>query len=342
MTCYLNRVKSLGFRLTDLCNLKCEFCGQANQIMAEKFTKGQKHYLQLDELKHIVDQLIPYKPQVYLWGGEPLVHPKLMPFVEYLRENDLHVFITTNGVLLDKFNQRFVDLKVTQLTVSIEGFREHHEKVRRVKGVYDKIINNILTLKEMKKAAKKVFPIIDVNLVITEENHHYLNAFCEYLISLKAIRQIRLQLPMFFEQSAIDEFGDHVERVFHQRKAMPSWSYFTYMYSGIDIPTLERELALAVQKKGVILYPPGVNVRQWFENPEVRFKKSCETPYERINVEPNGDLVSCTDFAETTYGNALETPIKTLYNNDIINAHRAAIGCQNYELCSRCSYLYLY
>lgn len=342
MPCYLNDVKSIGFRLTNLCNLNCAFCGQANQIKNEKHSKENKHYLWLNELKDIVNQVISYKPQVYLWGGEPLVYPDLLNFIQYLRKYHLNIFITTNGVLLDKFVESFINHKVTQLTISLEGFKEDHEKIRGVDGIYDRIIDNMLEINRLKKKFEKVFPIIDINLVITDRNYYYLNDFCEHLIKFKSIRKIRLQLPMFFRKPACMEFNKHTCDIFSCKKVNPSWSYFTYQYESIDIPILENQLKRALQKKNVLMFPKQANVRQWFEQPEIRFKHHCHTANYRINVEPNGDLIACTDFPETVYGNALRKPIKELYNNACINAHRKSIQKNDMKLCARCSHLYIY
>ena len=103
----ISELKSLAFRLTSRCNLNCMFCGQSKQAItskgSEKSTNSQRSHLSLDQLKYIVNQLVVYRPQIYLWGGEPLIYPYLSDFVRYLRANKLSVFITTNGVLLNRF-----------------------------------------------------------------------------------------------------------------------------------------------------------------------------------------------------------------------------------------------
>ena len=333
-------LKSLAFRLTDLCNLNCVFCGQAKQNKAEK-TKNARHFLELHELMAITDQVIQYKPQVYLWGGEPLVYPQLCEFITYLRKNKLNVFITTNGVLLDKFYEFFVDNKVTQLTVSIDGFKDAHEKARGVYGIYDKIIDNLRLLNDYKLKKRRVFPLVDINVIINEGNYQQLSGFCEYLSDLGVINRIRLQLPMFFSREASCEFENFVTKTFNVKNGT-SWKYFTDDYKNIDLPVLKGELNQALQNKKVQLFPPSAEVSEWFEKPNVRFQHNCRTAFERINIEPNGDLITCTDFTETTYGNALSDSIESLFNNEIINNHRKMLQEKQLELCARCSHLYIY
>ncbi len=334
-------VKSLAFRLTDLCNLSCVFCGQSKQNKDERCSNIKKHYLELSELQDIIDQVKVYKPQIYLWGGEPLIYPKLEDFIRYLCSSGLNVFITTNGVLLDRFNQFFIDNKITQLTVSLEGFKEQHEEGRGVKGIYDKIISNLLQLDLDKQASSCVFPIVDINVLINELNYKTLNSFCDYLLSLGVIHNIRLQLPMFFHSTAADEFSCYVSDVFNVKNGV-SWRYFTDDYANIDLNILASELDKALQNKRVKLFPDVADVKLWFRKPELRFKQECCTANCRINIEPNGDLISCTDFVETVYGNALISPIEELFKNEIIEKHRKAIKQTPRPLCARCSHLYLY
>lgn len=336
----LQHFKSLAFRLTDLCNLKCVFCGQAKQNAVEKL-KNQKHFLELDELISITEQLVKYKPQVYLWGGEPLVYPKISEFIHYLRAQKLNVFITTNGVLLNKFYKNFVDEKVTELTISIEGFKECHEKVRGVYGIFDKIISNLQLLQDYKEKTNKIFPLVDINVVINTDNYKQLSEFCNYLSGLKVINKIRLQLPMFFLDDAVEEFNQYVTKYFYCSTGT-SWRYFTYGYEKIDFLSLKKEIEVALQNKKVQLFPSSADVEKWFKEPNMRFKEICKTAFYRINVEPNGDLIACTDFFETVYGNALKDPVEKLFNNEVINNHRKAQLKNKLKLCSRCSHLYLY
>jgi radical SAM protein with 4Fe4S-binding SPASM domain len=337
----LHELKSLAFRITSLCNLRCIFCGQYKQSQSKYKSVDQKKYLSLNALISIVEQVIQYKPQIYLWGGEPFIYPYLKEFLYYLRQKKLTVFITTNGVLLKNFYALLTDLKITQITISLDGFKKAHELGRGVSGIYDVIIKNLQLLNKYKNSHNSVFPLVDINVLINSTNYPNLFKFCQYLLNLGFIHLIRLQLPMFFHSSAINEFGEHVSECF-DKKAGKSWAYFTDDYQSINMEILKHQIKLSLSLKGVRLFPMIDDIDAWFKSPNIAFQSNCKTAWRRINIEPNGDLIACTDFPETIYGNALNEPIDKLFNNFMIKLHRERISEKLCKLCARCSHLYLY
>jgi radical SAM protein with 4Fe4S-binding SPASM domain len=334
-----SQVRSLAFRITDLCNLSCKFCGQAKQKLSEKQKK--EHYLELDLLKKAVLDVYEFKPQIYIWGGEPLIYPQLKEFLIFIRELKLNTFITTNGVLLNKFSKLLVDLKVTEITVSLEGKKEIHESARGLSNIYGKIINNLTELNEIKKVNNKVFPIIDINTVIFENNYRYLYDFCCYILDMNFVRTIRLQFPMFFNESMCNEFSNHVEKTFGYKDGT-SWKYFIDDYKKIDLAILDKEIKKCKTLKRVQVFPDIDNPSEWFNNPELRFKETCNAIYKRINIEPGGNVISCCDFPETVYGNIKNDNLRSLFSNKTITKKREELKKKKLQLCNRCSYLYIY
>ena len=43
------------------------------------------------------------KAVVLIGGGEPMAHPEFGTIVDYFYENDIHVGVTSNGTLIDKY-----------------------------------------------------------------------------------------------------------------------------------------------------------------------------------------------------------------------------------------------
>jgi MoaA/NifB/PqqE/SkfB family radical SAM enzyme len=86
----------LDVELTSRCNLRCEMCFQRHM-------KGRRVDMTEGVFRKIVDEgasegLCAMKLQS---RGEPLLHPKVVPFLEYAKKKGiLDVHITTNGLLL--------------------------------------------------------------------------------------------------------------------------------------------------------------------------------------------------------------------------------------------------
>src|SRR6185295_16184779 len=58
---------------------------------------------------------------VRLYGGEPLLHPDLPAMVAHARARGLQVYVTTNGLLLDRRIDELVDAGLRQLTIGFYG-----------------------------------------------------------------------------------------------------------------------------------------------------------------------------------------------------------------------------
>lgn len=86
-----------GIELTNNCNLRCPNC----PTPTSKYPKG----FMSDEVFEMAYKMIPPHPQTVfsLHGlGEPLLHPKFISYLEKVAELDVHIMISTNGILLDE------------------------------------------------------------------------------------------------------------------------------------------------------------------------------------------------------------------------------------------------
>lgn len=336
----LEQLESVAFKITYACNLNCYMCNQRNETHKDK--KHHNANLDIKAAKNVIDQVEKYKPQIYIWGGEPLIYPDLDELLEYTNEKKLTTCITTNGTLLHKHVESIVMNKVAEIAVSLDGPKEVHESIRSCKGIFDDIIRGLEMLKEYKKSHHAVLPIVDLHIVITALNHSMLYDFVKWINEQKLCRRIRLQYPMFYTQDMCNQFGKHVEDVFGVKDGK-SWTYFSGEYSQLDIEVLKENLRKIKRDfNNIIIYPNEVDTEIWFTKPEYSFRDKCKSAYNRINIEPNGDVVTCTDYPETKYGNIFEDRLENLFNNQLINQHRKKL-CNNPKgICSRCSYLYMF
>ncbi|MCM8832018.1 MAG: radical SAM protein [Candidatus Omnitrophica bacterium] len=89
--------------LTHRCNLSCKMCGQ----WGERGITRKQNLLTTDELsfetlKEFIDRISFFKPNITLFGGEPLLYKDCVKLVRYIKEKKLHCLIITNGWLLEE------------------------------------------------------------------------------------------------------------------------------------------------------------------------------------------------------------------------------------------------
>lgn len=153
---------------TSVCNQACEHC-----FYWDNLNKGVVE-LTLDEVKKIASHLGHIK-YLTLTGGEPSVRKDIVDCLEvFYRTNGLQqVGFHTNGMMPERIHKistellrRCPDLIVT-MSVSIDHFGEKHDKLRGVKGAYEKALETIETLKPLR--SHKNFDLC-VNTVFCKDN----------------------------------------------------------------------------------------------------------------------------------------------------------------------------
>jgi MoaA/NifB/PqqE/SkfB family radical SAM enzyme len=138
--------------------------------------KREKGFMEFALFKKIIDEgceIGVKRIHLYL-HGEPLLHPKIVDMIRFIKYKNLGISIATNGMVLNK--ELSSDILKTGVnsadyfTFSILGAsKEIHEKI--MKGVdHERVINNILNFIEMRKKMKKNGPIIEVIFYSMPEN----------------------------------------------------------------------------------------------------------------------------------------------------------------------------
>lgn len=132
----------LTWDVTNRCNLKCKYCGAASLINEKKE--------QNTDWKKLIDYIKPFVKNITLLGGEPLLHPDIDKIIEYISLKGMHVSITTNGQVDKDVLKNIMKYNVDLIYVSIEGFKDSHDKIRGT-GTWEKAIETVKYLKELNK-----------------------------------------------------------------------------------------------------------------------------------------------------------------------------------------------
>ncbi len=93
-----------------------------------------KDELSLDEIDKIINDIKAFKPNVTLFGGEPLLYSNWEKVVSRIKEEGMRCNIITNGILLEKYASSIINLGVDEIIFSLDGPREVHDEVRGTKG----------------------------------------------------------------------------------------------------------------------------------------------------------------------------------------------------------------
>jgi len=148
----------VNWSLTNECNLRCIHCSQnAGQKIKDELT--------LEEKKDAIDNMVE-AGCVYLIisGGEPLMSKDFFEVAEYAKKVGLILRVTTNGTLINKsIAKKISEIGFDIVGISLDGVnKETHEKIRGVKGSYEKSIEGIKNCLE-ENITLYVVPVLNNN-----------------------------------------------------------------------------------------------------------------------------------------------------------------------------------
>lgn len=131
---FLNRRVPLvvGIQLTLRCNFRCDYCTR---------NSDQRIEIPFDVVRDVLGEIRALGGRkVVFTGGEPLLYKGIEELVDHGIGLGLSMGLNTNGSFLGR--QRSLLDKVADVTMSIDGGREVHDRIRGP-GSFDKVIEGV-------------------------------------------------------------------------------------------------------------------------------------------------------------------------------------------------------
>lgn len=136
------KTRFISLAITANCNARCLGCRYGRDFMPGKA-------LTLPTVRKVIDEAAFIGvTSIRFYGGEPLVHPDLVPMIAYATENGINSWISTNGILLD--NARFSNLQragLRAIAIGLYGIGKHYDEYVQKKGTFQKIERNLRDLR---------------------------------------------------------------------------------------------------------------------------------------------------------------------------------------------------
>lgn len=112
------RFRKIYLEISNLCNLKCNFCPG---------TKRPGHRLSIEEFTFLLQKIRPYTDYLYFHlMGEPLCHPDLETFLSLAGKAGFKVILTTNGTLLSRQqNILLASPSLHKINISLHAFESN-------------------------------------------------------------------------------------------------------------------------------------------------------------------------------------------------------------------------
>lgn len=176
---YLNdNMQMITLQMTQQCNFRCEYCPYSGgYVNREHSNKKMSLSIAFKGIDFIINHSKNSKSiAIGFYGGEPLIEFKaIKKCIEYAEKKAegkiVHFTMTTNGSLLNDEIIEFLSEHNVNLIISLDGPEEiqniHRKLAINNKGSFEKVIKNIINLKER---YPDFFAKIKFNSVIDPQN----------------------------------------------------------------------------------------------------------------------------------------------------------------------------
>lgn len=148
---------------TDYCMLRCKMCNK----WSEPIPKAEE-LPSLDEWKNFIAgfrDLVDENFEMDFGGGEALSMPGILELVKFSKSKGFRTTIASNGYLIDKnMAKKISDSGLDAVSLSLDSTKpELHDRMRGVKGVYQRVMDAIDNLTKYSKNTRKGICCIIMN-----------------------------------------------------------------------------------------------------------------------------------------------------------------------------------
>ncbi|AEG18378.1 radical SAM protein [Methanobacterium paludis] len=320
-------VVHINFAVTYRCNSRCSTCN-----IWEIYKKNPKKIndeLKLDEICTIFNNssCLSGIQGINLTGGEPILRKDFVDLCGFFIEKypNINLGLSTNGllphILLRKI-EKLVDtynpmLENVHLSISLDGIKEIHDKMRGISGNYEKIL-------EMIKSVKLNFPQMKQSLSFTITPKNYKEILKVYELS----KSMEIGFGIQFAQIN-DSFYLNSEKSFEWDTAKLN-----------DVENMIYQIISDVRSKQNIAHK--LDVSRYFMGNMVKFQRNkwdnlnnCYSGTHSCFLDPYGNVYPCIMLDEKM-GNALETNFDNFWlseNASNIRSHIKENKCRCWTPC---------
>lgn len=337
----------LSISPTRRCNLKCRMCiqhrhGPGTPGDITWYKPDQE--LPLEAWVALFEELTTWRPVVFITGGEPLLYPHILEFMEGAKKRGLLVHLQTNGVLLEGMAPHLVSLGVEMVTVSLDGPAEVHNRIRGA-GTFQRSAQGLQALKEARARQGRPGPILDIRCTISRDN-------LDSLGRMAAVAQ-ELGADMLQFSHTIFSTPELVAR--HNRLLSPAWAhakgleiiapsipegeFYESQIGPGDLPLLAASLQeLRQQARGrlKITFSPNLPpdlLAPYYLDLAYPFPQACKSLWKNCRILPDGTVSPCLHLV---MGKITNEPLRAVWNGPRMQRLRHLISRGLLPGCVRC------
>ncbi len=346
----------LNLRILYECNLRCKMCGQWGETGAYFLydREKRKNRLEVEVIDRVLDELAPMGlKMVDMEGGETLLYPRFEELLYRMSKRKLYVKFVTNGTLLDKFAGAIVESSVRSITVSVDGDRETHNRIRGASWAYEQTLNGLQALSEMKRKLRRTIPLVQIAFTLNRHNGaSALRNLCQDLRGRELTDILAIKLtPIFIPEKAEKRYIDLVKKSLEAGEGVVSPGGFRNDYSDFaeEGSQVARLLSDLKKESFDFLIEPLPHIpfdqipRLYCDYGWDLGRGPCPVPFDEPTIDADGNVYPCNLFTDAplSMGSVHQAPFLEIWRGPRFLKFRQMLMDQGglLPICNRCCQL---
>jgi radical SAM protein with 4Fe4S-binding SPASM domain len=165
----------------NFCNLKCPTCPVGAGAI-----KKAKGVMSLENFQKIIDEAGDYLYHLTLWNwGEPFLNENLAEMIKFAKRKNIYVVTSTNGhFLTENICAALVDSGLDELIIALDGLSQQTLNQYRIGADFEKIVQGIKTLVNIKKARHSSRPKLQLQFIAMKHNQFEISKLKDFAVKL--------------------------------------------------------------------------------------------------------------------------------------------------------------
>jgi len=328
------------------CNLRCRQCWLYGDSRAENQWLNEVRGQQLDFglFEKMVDELLSSRSilSISVMGGEPFLFRDLERLGALVRTRapNSHLDVSTNGMFVFDRHIRLPEY-LSIAYFSLDGAKPQTNDPIRGGGTFQAVTEGIGHYQALQSSYSRLR--VGINFTVTSANYRELPKMVQLAERLR-VDELSVNFAMFFNTAegtrAQNEFTPLLGRDF------VSWRGFLNDQFGQEVDPAQLEASLIEAEAGVshirlliapTRYGPHEKANYFTASwPGQIRERGCPRLTYQTTLLPNGDIISCTPFADTVMGNLREQSLGEIWHGERYRRFRQHFTSSLSPICYRC------
>lgn len=337
--------------INNFCNLRCRMCdvglGESASVFYTHMIGDDPRNMSPALLQQILDQAGRFfpRPKIGLAFTEPLIHAQILDFCRAIVGRGFFCSITSNGFMLPRLADELVKIGVHEITISIDGPEQIHDRVRGRQGSFRNLYQGIERLNSAKAAMSRARPVVRCSYTLTDQNYTHMVDFARQIEGLRPASLNFSHLNFITEEMAAAHNAQHGGEYHMARSNLGTMDLAT-----IDLAAMWQALQeLKVYAAARPDFPrltivPDVASPQdlhiFYRQPLTFIGgRNCTDPWRMLMIKTDGTVIPAHSRCyNIPLGTLQETPLPELWNHARARAFRQTLTAAGGTLpaCARC------